>query len=84
MASFAGILCSSAGQRHPLSRGSSPASYPTKPLVSFQSTDNCLGGIPVISRLRGARPTADIRRALSSSHAGLTGQMRLFGIFAFL
>jgi len=49
--------------RRPLSRGSSPAGYPTKPLVSYQINRQLSGWILpplVISRLRGARPTADM------------------------
>src|SRR4029453_10482810 len=45
--------------RRPLSRGSSPAGYPTKPLVSYQINRQLSGWILpplVISRLRGARP----------------------------
>ena len=49
--------------RRPLSRGSSPAGYPTKPLVSHRINRQFSGwNLPplVISRLRGARPEADM------------------------
>jgi hypothetical protein len=58
-----------------LSRGSSPASYPAEPLVSFQINRQLSGWIPpplVISRLRGARPLADI--ATRYDDACLTAQ----------
>ena len=50
----------SAAPRRPLSRGSSPASYPAEPLVSFQINRQLSGwnsSSTGDSRLRGARPT---------------------------
>src|SRR3984893_16634760 len=48
--------------RRPLSRGSSLASYPAKPLVSYQINRQLSGwnSSTSDSRLRGARPTSDI------------------------
>jgi hypothetical protein len=56
--------------KRPLSRGSSPASYPAKPLVSFQINRTTLwvdSSSTDDSRLRGARPKGDIAATIFSS-----------------
>ena len=52
--------------RRPLSRGSSPASYPTKPLASFRINRQLSGWNPpplMIRAFRGALPFADFLRS---------------------
>jgi hypothetical protein len=60
--------------RRPLSRGSSPASYPTRPLASFRINRQLSGWNPpplMISRLRGALPITDIVGSQKTNCSGL-------------
>src|SRR6516164_5516766 len=55
----------SAAQRRPLSRGSSPASYPAKPLASFRTQSIIVQVEPSSTddpRRKGALPTTDVSR----------------------
>ena len=61
--------------KRPLSRGSSPASCPTEPLVSFQTNRQLSGwnsSSTDSSRLRGARPLADFADYSITSSAMLS------------
>jgi hypothetical protein len=64
--------------KRPLSRGSSPASYPTKPLVSFQINRQLSGWIlpPLMIRAFGAHGQEATSRGRSSGRTPPDGQKR--------